>query len=578
MLLLIGFAFLAGIITILSPCILPVLPIILSGTVGGDKRKPFGIVLGFIFSFTIFTLFLSAIVKATGIQSESLRIFSTAILLIFGIALFFPSVLKLSEKLFSSLQKFAPKSQNNNGFIGGFIIGLSLGLLWTPCVGPILASVITLAATSSVNATTFLITLAYSLGTAIPMFAIMYGGRTLFTKVPWLLAKLPVIQRFFGVLMILTALSIFFKVDIKFQAYIVKTFPQYGAGLTKFEYIPVVQNNLNQIQDKDTRDKAVKSINEQLIDSTFPLAPEIIPGGQWFNSKPLSIKELRGKVVLVDFWTYTCINCIRTLPYLHSWNEKYADKGLVIIGVHSPEFEFEKNPDNLQSAIKEHDIKYPVVQDNDFATWNAFTNRAWPAKYLIDKDGRIRYVHEGEGGYDDTEKKIQELLAETGVNANMQIDNPNYNINTRTPETYLGYSRIENLTSPEDYRASIAKPLLFSFPKDVPQNKFAYSGIWTLEPDYGKPEQGSKLKLNFDSQNVFLVMRPEKIGQESKVKVLLDGEPISSDQAGQDVKDGIVTINQDRLYTLVKLARQEKHLLTLEFLDGFVQIFAFTFG
>ncbi len=385
MIILIAFAFLAGIITILSPCILPILPIVLSGSFG-SKRKPLGIVVGFVLSFTLFTLFLSVLVKATGISADALRSLSIIIILIFGISLILPQFQVFMERLFSRLSgKFAVKG-NHEGFHGGVFIGLSLGLVWTPCVGPIIASVITLAATSSVNFAAFFITLSYALGTAIPMLAIMIGGRSLFQKIPWLLPNTGKIKKVFGVLMILTAIGIFFNIDRKFQVFILDKFPSYGTGLTKIEENSAVKDQLNNI----FQDGSKNSTGQTTTLGNYGPAPEIIPGGEWINSEPLQISSLRGKVVLVDFWTYTCINCIRTLPYLKDWNEKYRDKGLVIIGVHSPEFEFEKNVNNLNKAISDYEITYPVVQDNNFSTWSAYSNRYWPAKYLIDKDGESR--------------------------------------------------------------------------------------------------------------------------------------------------------------------------------------------
>ena len=391
MIILIAFAFLAGIITILSPCILPILPIVLSGTIG-SKRKPLGIVIGFILSFILFTLFLSALVKATGISADALRSLSIIIILFFGISLLLPQVQVFLEKLFSRLSgKFAIQG-SHEGFHGGVFIGLSLGLIWTPCVGPILASVITLAVTNNVNLAAFFITFAYALGTAIPMFAIMIGGRGLLQRIPWLLPNTAKIQKIFGVLMILTAIGIFFNIDRRFQVYILDKFPGYGTGLTSFEDNSAVKNQLENLFNRNTNAKDTEKPISDLKDD-FGKAPELIPGGEWFNSDPLQLSSLRGKVVLIDFWTYTCINCIRTLPYLKQWHEKYKDEGLVIIGVHSPEFEFEKNPDNLQKAINDFKIEYPIMQDNDFSTWTAYNNRYWPAKYLIDKDGNVRYTH-----------------------------------------------------------------------------------------------------------------------------------------------------------------------------------------
>src|SRR3989344_6720269 len=432
MLILTLFAFIAGIVTILSPCILPILPIVLSGSVGGHKR-PFGIVTGFVLSFTFFTLFLAVIVRSFGISADALRLVSVIIIGLFGIALVLPAAQKISEILFSKLSSRMPVGNSGTGFFSGILIGISLGLIWTPCVGPIIAAVITLAATASVNSQTVLITLAYSLGTAIPMFFIMYSGRKLFEKVPWLLKNTGKIQRVFGVLMILTALAIYFNIDRKFQTFILDTFPQYGIGLTSFEDNEVVKKQLENISNDSS------SLN---LDINTPEAPELIYGGEWFNSEPLLLKELRGKVVLVDFWTYTCINCIRTLPYLNDWHSKYSASGLVIIGVHSPEFDFEKNIDNVRDAVAKYEIKYPVVQDNDFRTWRAYGNQYWPRKYIVDKEGNVRFDHISEGGYEETEKVIQDLLKEikplNATSTTTQAETTDFS-RIATPEIYLGY-------------------------------------------------------------------------------------------------------------------------------------------
>lgn len=313
MFLLVAFAFLAGFITILSPCILPILPIVLSGSLTGGHRRPLGIVTGFILSFTLFTLFLAAIVKATGISADILRSLSVFIILLFGASLLLPNFQVFMEKLFAKLSSLVTRNSTQaTGFWSGMVLGISLGLVWTPCVGPIIASVITLAATSSVTGSAILITFAYSLGTAIPMFAITYGGRTLLNKVPWLLKNTARIQKGFGVLMILVAISIFFNLDRQFQTFVLDKFPSYGTGLTKIEENDLVKNSLKSLRspqvDKNMTGKPMPERN------SYPQAPELIPGGEWINSKPLTMASLKGKVVLIDFWTYTCINCIRTLP------------------------------------------------------------------------------------------------------------------------------------------------------------------------------------------------------------------------------------------------------------------------
>ena len=575
MIVLILFAFLAGIVTILSPCILPILPIVLASSVDNGKKRPLGIVTGFITSFTFFTLTLSAIVKATGLSADGLRTVAVVVVALFGMSMLIPKFQLFVEKMLSQIAGLSPKNSQDTGFVGGIFVGLSLGLVWAPCVGPILASVITLAATSTLNFSAFIITLAYSLGTAIPMFGITYGGRTLLNRVPWLLKNTGTIQKAFGILMIVTAIAIFFNVDRKFQTYVLETFPSYGVGLTKFEENTFVAKALQQLTKKPMDTTNVGKPMNDVVDDSVGNAPDFILGGQWINTKPLTMKELRGKVVLVDFWTYTCINCIRTLPYIKAWNEKYKDKGLVIVGVHTPEFAFEHETPNVEKAVKDFGITYSVMQDNDYATWNAYSNHYWPAHYLIDKNGKIRDTHFGEGNYDETEAMIQKLLEETGVQITEKPNNKEYAINARSPESYLGYERIQYFASPESI--SQDKPATYTIPNPIKENTFAFGGSWTIGAERAMPHKGAALVYRFNAGNVYLVMRPASL-QGGRVKIFLDGKPVDAANAGNDVVNGIVTIDKDRLYELIKLTVPGSHELRLEYIDDGIEAFAFTFG
>ena len=516
MAILILFAFLGGIVTILSPCILPILPIVLgSGTTGG-KRKPLGVIAGFVLSFTFFTLFLTSLVRATGLPADSLRIAAAIVILLFGLVLVIPHLNSWWEKLTSKLTNLGPARTSGDGFVAGLVIGVSLGLIWTPCVGPILAAIISLAITGSVTASAIPVVLAYALGTAIPLFLILIGLRKFIPTWPWL-------QKAFGLLMILAALAIYLNLDRQFQAFVLDKFPNYGANLTKLEDNALVKQQLQDMTEE--------------VKSPGKTAPELDGGTRWLNSQPLTLAGLRGRVVLIDFWTYSCINCIRTLPYLTAWDDKYKDKGLTIVGVHSPEFEFEKNPQNVLSAMKDFGINYPVVQDNDFVIWRAYQNRYWPAKYLIDKEGVIRYTHFGEGAYDQTEKKIQELLGETAG----LVALPEYQSQTRTLETYLGSLRA------------------------IPNNPiYSLSGNWLTTAEFIQGQTGSSLKLTFDAKEVNLVAKPAN-GQAS-LELLLDGQALKP-----------VIVNEDKLYNLVKLIIPGRHELIIT-LTGPLQLFAFTFG
>ncbi|PIQ79081.1 hypothetical protein COV81_03295 [Candidatus Peregrinibacteria bacterium CG11_big_fil_rev_8_21_14_0_20_41_10] len=566
MYLLIGIAFAAGIITILSPCVLPVLPIVLTGATIDDKKYPFGVVTGFIISFTVFTLFLTTLVNLTGISANAIRYISIIVVALFGLVLLIP---KLHTFFELTVSKLVAKSSTGNGaksrtgFVSGIFVGISMGLIWTPCVGPILGSVIALALSGSVNGFAFVITLAYALGTAIPMFGIMYGGRALLKKVPWLLANLGHIQKVFGVLLLIVALGLLLNWDRSFQTFITAKFPSYGAGLTKIEENDVVQNALKQTFQDGNGNNA-----SEVDTANFKDAPELAGTGAWLNSDPLTISGLRGKVILIDFWTYSCINCIRTLPYIQSLQEKYAAYGLVIIGVHTPEFEFEKSVPNLAKAIKDFGLTYPVVQDNDYKTWRAYSNHYWPAKYFIDANGKVRKFHKGEGDYKESEEFIRQLLIEAGADltkeptTNINISEVNY---AKTPETYLGYDRLQNFASPEgiinDKNTKYSKPAILTL------NQFAYSGEWTIAPTYALSTTNSSLSIKFAAKNVFLVMRPASPNTTTKAEVYLDGKLTDT-----------INIDSDRLYQLVELAEPGEHLLEIKYPEGGTEVYAFTFG
>jgi len=573
MILLLGFAWLAGIVTIVSPCILPILPIVLSGSVGGDKRKPLGIILGFILSFTFFTLFLTKIVQLTGIPTDTLRIIAASILLLFGISLFTPKFQLLMERLFTTFSSLVPKANPHAGFLGGFVIGLSIGLIWTPCVGPIMASVIALAATATVTATTVLITFFYALGSAIPMFFIMIGGRGLLNKVPRLMENTIRIQKGFGILMVLFAIAIFFNLDRNFEAYIANT--KYGADLTSLENTQAVRNQLNSLKGHTSFTKLADTSG--LFNTNTP-APDFVGIERWLNTdKPVSMHDLKGKVVLVDFWTYTCINCIRTLPFVTSWYDKYHTQGFVVIGVHTPEFQFEHDANNVLNAIKQYNIHYPVAQDNTYATWNNYSNQYWPAEYLIDANGNIRRTHFGEGEYDQMEMAIRVLLQEAGQNVSGSIDTIQDQTpkNQLSPETYLGSSRMHYYYP----RGSLSNGTqTFSLVDSPPSNSFSYGGTWNITNETAIAGDNATLSYTFTASKVFIILRPGKASK-GTVKVYIDGNGIDPSLAGTDVHNGIVTIDTDRLYNIIDLhGKTEHHVLKLEFQVPGVEAYTFTFG
>ncbi len=618
MLVLLAFAFVSGVITILSPCILPVLPIVLSGSVGGGRARPFGVLAGFVASFTVFTLTLSAIVRAFGIPADALRVVAVVLIALFGIVMLVPRLRDGFEVLTARIAsrggavgasagagaagaaaRAAGGGRNARlaGFGSGIVVGLSLGLVWTPCVGPIMASVISLALTQQVSGGSVVITLAYTLGTSIPMLAVMLGGRALLTKVPALTRNSANIQKGFGVLMIAMAVAIGLGWDRRFQAFVLRAFPNYGTGLTSIEKAPPVRTALRSLQPAAAGGKKTNAAGERLFSGAmdaapqdgvlgdYGLAPDFVTNGMWFNtegvvpmagqtpgggSPPLSLQSLRGKVVMVDFWTYSCVNCVRTLPYLRAWYDTYRSRSLVIVGVHTPEFEFEMKSANVARAIRDLGVDWPVVQDNDYKEWNAYSNQYWPAHYFIDAKGHVRYFHFGEGEYDVSEKVIQALLKETGANVEGIVSRPAPDIQAGTPETYLGYDRGRGFASavvpvpdvPTDYT-----------PARAPGNgEWNLTGTWTITPQYVVPETSGTLQLSFKAKNVFLVIEPQ--GQGGKIDVSVDGQPGGETP---DVKDGAILPRESRMYQLVALKEAGQHLLRLQ-VYGKVRLFAFTFG
>jgi cytochrome c biogenesis protein CcdA/thiol-disulfide isomerase/thioredoxin len=605
---LLAFAFVSGVITILSPCILPVLPIVLSGGVGGGKARPFGVLVGFIVSFTVFTLTLSAIVQALGIPVDALRIVAVVLIIAFGLVMLVPWLAARFEMLTAQIASRGSRRRPATGgtpaasprtgwqgFGSGIVVGLSLGLVWTPCVGPIMASVISLALTQHVDGGSVFITLAYTLGTSIPMLGVMLGGRALLTKVPALTRNAANIQKGFGVLMILVGVAIGLGWDRRFQATILTWFPNYGSGLTVVEKAAPVQAALKGRAPTPSSQAVAAAAagvftapdyapeNGTLGD--YGSAPDLVTTGTWFNtegltpaagqmaqgaSMPLTMKGLLGKVVVVDFWTYSCVNCVRTLPYLRAWYDTYRDKGLVIVGVHTPEFEFEKNTTNVSKAIRDLGVDWPVVQDNDYLQWNAYGNQYWPAHYFIDAKGRVRYFHFGEGDYDVSEKVIQSLLKEAGANVNGLVSKPASAITAQTPETYLGYDRAKGFASTGDPVAD--KPAAYT-PARVPANgEWNLNGTWTITPQYVVPESSGTLQLGFDAKNVFLVIEPQAGG--GTISAFVDDKP-AGDTA--DVRKGVLSPRESRMYQLVGLAGAGPHTLRLE-VKGKLRLFAFTFG
>jgi cytochrome c biogenesis protein CcdA/thiol-disulfide isomerase/thioredoxin len=586
MALLIFFGFIAGAATALSPCVLPVLPIALSAGATGGRRRPLGIVAGLAVSFTFATVALVYVISALGLPDDFLRKLAIVVLLGFGIVLLIPP---LAARLEAGISGFVSRAggprTSGDGFWSGTLVGLSLGLVYAPCAGPILAGVITVSASQSFNTGRLAVALSYGIGSAVVLYFLMLGGRRVMAPLARRGAGLQIAM---GAVMVVIALAMLRNYDVKFQNTIASDLPSFLVNPTEgLEDTASAQSALADIRGSSSHGIGARAArdpqpapsaegSDHLDLPDLGTAPEFVDNQDWFNTpgdKPLTLKQLRGRVVLVDFWTYSCINCIRTLPYLTAWDKRYRKDGLTIVGVHTPEFPFEREASNVESAIAENGIEYPVVQDNDQATWNAYANQYWPAEYFIDARGKVRFVHFGEGEYGEKEAVIRDLLTEAGHKVGRGESGAHGlapSAGVSTPETYLGAARAERFTNAE------LSPGLhdFSAPAKLPDNEFAYHGKWRIALDSATAAGGS-LDLSFGARHVYLVLGSP--GVDRKVRVKLDGKPISAADAGADVHGGAVTVSSQRLYDLVDMPRVEHHVLELEPEAG-VMGYAFTFG
>lgn len=506
-----------------SPCILPILPFILAASLSGDRTRPLQITASFIISFTIFSLIARQILALTGIQQDQIQMGAFALLLIFGLIMLIP---KLEEKFAEMTGGIAAKANNlsnskaASGKGGGFLIGALIGLVWTPCAGPILAVALLQIIQSKTNFDAVLTIAAFGLGAGIPMLLIGYFSHSLTRYVRALTRHAVTIRRAMGTLIVLFAVL----------------------GLSGFNLGEWVVSRASAAEQKSDASNVLRDALPQPY-----AAPEISGITQWFNSAPLDKASLKGKVVLIDFWTYSCINCIRTLPYIKSWHEKYKDQGLVVIGVHAPEFAFEGQPENVQKAIQKFGITYPVAMDNDFVTWKNFDNRYWPAHYLIDRNGNVVYTHFGEGNYDTTEGNIRALL---GIKDDAKLEvGKNVTADGQTPETYLGNAR-------KDREATSVQ--------DIPLHHWALVGPWKrLGEHIESASIGAGLTFHYRAKKVFLVMESSD-GTPKSVALLND-------------KNQKISVKDSQLYEIVTNPEAKEGTVTIFSENPGLRLFAFTF-
>ncbi len=599
MVLLIVVAFVAGLVTAVSPCVLPILPIVLATGAGGDRRRPYLVIAGLIASFSFFTLASVQIVGALHLPSSTLRDAAIVVVAVFGLTLLVPALSTTWERVTARVPAIGARLAHAGGpagvagglggvaggpagVAGGLIAGVGLGLVWTPCAGPILGAITSLAVTAPGSVSAAALVVAYSIGAGLPLLGIALGGRAALSRLR-LRSASAWAGRAFGALVLVTAGLMAVGADTALSASLTSGLPDWTGTLQTLERTDQVQSALSEIGSGPhsgstpglggSTPGTAGSPGSNL--SIGPLASDFTGIDHWLNSGPLTMAGLRGKVVLVDFWTYSCINCIRTLPYVEGWYQKYAADGLVIVGVHTPEFVFEHDTGNVAGAIARFGITYPVAQDNEYATWQAYNNEYWPADYLIDATGHIRSVHFGEGDYLQTEADIRSLLAEAGAAAlptAAQTAAPPPFVASQTPETSLGTDRADRFASPESAHAGQA---LYTFPSSLRDDAFAVSGTFDFGPEYVTASAaGDQLELSFFARDVYLVMAAD-----SPVPARVQVAGVGDVGATEDVAaDGSITIVQARLYHLVHLSSAIPGRVIVTFDAPGARAYAFTFG
>lgn len=537
-------AFFEGLALIISPCILPILPIILAGSLTGRKTRPIGIIIGFILLFSMVTLFSRAFIQFSHISEDTIRNTSYVILFLLGIIMLSSYLTQKFNLLTQGLINFGSSFQTVNhpesGFWSGVIFGGLVAIIWTPCAGPILAAVIVQVVLQKATTTSMLVVVAFAIGAGIPMLIIALMGRKIMKAFDFFRKRTLLFRQLLGLIIILTVI---------YLAFFSTTLPSFSQASTPLNKNFIV-NGLEQPYQ----------------------APNIEGIEAWINSKPLQKKDLIGKVVLVDFWTYSCINCIRTFPYLKDWYAKYHDLNFLIIGVHSPEFQFEHNINNVKAAVAKNDILYPVALDNRFVTWQNFRNQYWPAHYLINQKGEVVYVHFGEGEYDVTENNIRYLL---GLQ-NQIVEKKSEAVFTvsQTPETYLGYERSQTFASYE----SIIKNQVnnYNYPDKLKLNQWALKGKWIIYPDkIVAADKDASLVLYFIAKNVYAVMGSPS--QPIKVMLTLDGQKIKAEK-GKDVHEDQIQVSAQQLYSLIQMKKSGEGKLELTAANAGLEIYTFTFG
>jgi cytochrome c biogenesis protein CcdA/thiol-disulfide isomerase/thioredoxin len=563
---LVAIGFIAGFIAGISPCTLPVLPVVLvagattpeaPGEPGRKRRRPLAVVGGVVVSFSLLVLAGSEFLSLFHLPQDLLRDAGIATLVIVGVGFLVPRIGALVERPFGRLRARQP-----SGKAGGFVLGLALGLLFVPCAGPVLAAITVVGATHRVGFTAVLLTLAFAVGAAIPLLLVALAGDQLVHRVKVLRERGPRLRRIGGAALIAMAVAI----GVNAFASLQRDVPAYTSSLQNhFEGSSGVRKQLGALT--GTGGVALARCSTTATNLVnCGAAPPFTGITAWLNTpegKPLTLAALRGKVVLIDFWTYSCINCQRTLPHVEAWYQRYAKYGLVVVGVHTPEFDFEHVVSNVRTAAAQLGVRYPVAVDDKYGTWDAYGNEYWPAEYLIDATGVVRHVDFGEGGYTVTEGLIRQLLsdADPGIHLPPPTTVPDRTPTEATnPETYVGYDRVQYL-APSD-TVSESSPATYQFPSDLPLGEFALSGVWTDRAQEATAGARAKIELSFQANDIYLVLAGE-----GTLRVSIGANPARTIQVG-----GV-----PRLYTLFRTPSLSTGTLLLQVSPG-IEVYDFTFG
>jgi cytochrome c biogenesis protein CcdA/thiol-disulfide isomerase/thioredoxin len=593
MLLLMVFALVAGAGTAITPCVLPVLPALLSASGTGGRRRPLGIVLGLGATFTVAIVALAQLVRGVGLAGGAARTLAIVVLLAFGVLMLVPDLAARVQAPLSRLARFGPRTRGD-GFWSGLAVGGALGFVCAPCAGPILAAVTSVSASGGASARVVAVALSYAVGLSAVLLLYSLGGRKVIERIRRR-ARGYVVERTLGVVLLATGIAMALNLDVRFEETLAKdaSLPAFLVDPTRpLENSSAVQNRLASLRPPSRfAERQAHARLTPMADQvgvaipgvkTPPLpdlgtAPDFADTQRWWGTpgdQPLSLSRLRGHVVLVDFWTYTCINCIRTLPFLKGLYATYHRYGLDIIGVETPEFTFEQEAGNVEQAIHSDGLTYPIVQDNHYGTWNAYGNQYWPAEYLIDARGQVRHTQFGEGDYKQSEAAVRELLYMAGARRlprpmTAKAEVPSAQLTT--PETYLNTERAAGFLTP-------LKSGVHTYSGGSPGlNQFALAGPWNVSSKSATVAgPGASITAGVQAANVYLVLTSSG-NRARRARILLDGKPIPARDAGADVHGGEVTVQGQRLYALVSLPRAAQHTVTIDLPPG-VSAYDFTFG